>query len=440
MAAKLEQLEGLKRQLIITVNADDVKKLYGKKLNNFARTAKIQGFRPGKVPVSVVEQRYGNGLLFESAAEMIDSSFQSEVIGQEIKLAGNPQIDFNHETLKLGESFDFKATFEVYPEIQLKDLTDAEIESVSGEVSDDDVSSMLIRMRTQHSEWLTVARESKLGDRIKIDFDGMMDGAPLDRGSAKGSWLELGSNSMIPGFEDGLIGAKQGDTRTLNIAFPAEYHVETLRGKPVVFTVTVHEVQEPKLPALDDEFAKKMGVSEGAEALKKQIKEKMQAELHDMARSLTKRTVLDKLISLNALEAPAALVDAEVTHLQDMTRQQMQQYSGGRMSEAEIKKFPLAREPYLEDAKKRVVLGLLLAEVIKAHKIEVDQNKVLDQLKKMAAQYGDVEQILPLIQQNKRMVSDVEAFILEEQAIDVLLSKARVLEVKKSYDAIVNAK
>lgn len=440
MAAKLEQLEGLKRQLAVTVTANDVKKRYGQKISDFARNAKIKGFRPGKVPVSVVEQRYGKGLLFEAAAESIDSSFQSEMIEQKIKLAGSPQIDFNHEGLKLGESFEYKATFEVYPEVELKDLTDIEVESVSGEVTDEDVAGMLVRLRTQHSEWVSVDRPAKLGDRIQIDFDGEMDDKPLERGSAKGSWLELGSNSMIPGFEEGLIGAKKGDVKTLNIAFPAEYHVEALRSKPVVFTVTVQAVEEPKLPALDDDFAKKMGVADGLDALKKQVREKMQAELNEMARSVTKRDVLDKLMSLNSIDVPASLIDAEISHLQDMTRQQMRQYGGGRMSESDIKNLPIAREPYIEDAKKRVVLGLLLAEVIKTHKIEVDQNKVSERLKEMAAQYGDVDQILPIIMQNKRMVSDVEAFVLEEQAINALLSKARVLDAKKSYDAIINAK
>ena len=426
--------------MAVTVMADDVKKRYGQKISHFARNAKIKGFRPGKVPASVVEQRYGSGLLFEAAAEAIDSSFQSEIVEQKIKLAGAPQIDFNHEGLKLGEPFEYKATFEVYPEVELKDLTGVDVESVSGEVTDEDVAGMLVRLRTQHSEWVSVDRTAKLGDRVQIDFDGEMDGKPLERGSAKGSWLELGSNSMIPGFEDGLIGAIKGDVKTLNIAFPAEYHVEELRAKPVVFTVTVHAVEEPTLPALDDDFAKKMGVADGLDALKKQIKEKMTLELNEMAHSVTKRDVLDKLMSLNSIEVPASLIDAEISHLQNMTRQQMRQYGGGRMSESDIKNFPIAREPYVEDAKKRVVLGLLLAEVIKAHKIEVDQNKVSERLKEMAAQYGDVDQILPLIMQNKHMISDVEAFVLEEQAISTLLSKARVLDVKKSYDAIVNSK
>lgn len=437
MTEKLAQLDGLKRELTVTVSADDLKTAYQKKINEFSRVAKIKGFRPGKVPAHVVERQFGRGILHESAAELIDATFKKEA--DKIKIAGQPQIDFDHEALKLEESFFYTAKFEVYPEIQLKDLSGLEIESASGEVGDDDVSSMLVQLRTQHAEWVAVDRAAKLGDRLTIDFDGVMDGKPLEQGSASGSKLELGSNTMIPGFEDGLIGAKKDEKKTLNISFPAEYHVEALRAKPVTFTVTVHEIEEPKLPALDDEFAKKVGVTDGLDALKKQMKEKMQSELNDTAQATVKRIVLDKLMELNPTEVPSALVDAEIEHLQNMTRQQIRQYRR-ELSDADIKKFPLAREPYVEDAKKRVVLGLLLAEVIKHDEIKVDQKKVEERLKEMAARYGNVDEILPIIMKNKPMVADVEAFVLEESAIQALLSKASVVETKKSYDAIMNQK
>ncbi|HLB56858.1 MAG TPA: trigger factor [Coxiellaceae bacterium] len=437
MSGTIQKLEGLKRQLAITVLADDFSKAYQKKINEVAGKAQIKGFRPGKVPVNVVEQKFGRGILHEAAAELIDSTFQTQIQAQKIKIAGMPQIDFDHEKLTKNTSFNYTAKFEVYPEIHLKDLTDIAFESASGEVTDADVGSMLIQLRTQHAEWIDVDRASKLGDRLEIDFDGTMDGKPLEQGSAKGSKLVLGSKSMIPGFEEGLVGVKKGEKKTLDISFPKEYHVEALRGKPVKFEVTVHLVQEPKLPALDDDFAKKVGVADGVEALKKQVKEKMQKELNDAAHAHLKQTVLDKLMALNPVEVPGALLDAEIAHLQNMTRQQIRQYRR-ELSDDDIKKFPLAREPYVEDAKKRVILGLLLAEVIQAAKIQVDQKKVQERLKEMAANYGNVDEILPLILKNKQMVSDVEAFVLEEQAIQLLLSKARVSETKKSYDSIVS--
>ena len=436
MAAQLQQLTGLQRQLSVTVSADEIKKAYQKKVSDVARNAKLKGFRPGKVPVMVVEKQFGRGILQETAAQLIESSLQAEFAAQKLRVAGMPHIDFKHETLKPGESFDYIAKFEVYPEVQLKDLKDVEIESATGEVTDDDVNAMLIQLRTQHAEWVAVDRAAKLGDRVKIDFDGVIDGKPLDQGSAKGHQLALGSKSMIPGFEDAIIGFKKNETKDITIAFPVEYHVENLRGKPVTFTITVHDIEEPKLPALDDAFAKKVGVSEGLEKLKTQAKEKMQTELKEAAHALLKKTVLDKLMAQNTVEVPTSLIDAEIEHLQNMTRQQMQQYMG-KDAKFDVNKFPLSRDPYEAEAKKRVVLGLLLAEVIKLHAITVDQQQVQERLKLMAAQYGDVNQILPMLLQNKRVLTDVEAFVLEEQAIKVLLSNARVLDVKKSYDAIM---
>lgn len=374
MTAKLEQLTGLQRKLAVAVDAADVKNAYQKKIAEVAVKAHIKGFRPGKVPSHVVEQKFGTGILQEIAADLIDSTFQAQMQAHKIKMAGMPKIDFDHTALKQNESFTYTATFDVYPEIELKDLTDAAIESTSGEVTDEDVNSMLIQLRTQHAEWVAVDRAAKLGDRVQIDFDGEMDGKPLEQGSAKAQWLELGSNSMIPGFEEGIIGAKKGEKKTINISFPTEYHVESLRGKPVTFQITVHEIQEPKLPALDDAFAKKVGVEAGLEELKKQVKEKMQAELTEKAHANLKANVLDKLMALNPIEVPASLIDAEIEHLQAMTRQQIRQYRR-ELSEAEVNKLPLAREPYEADAKKRVVLGLLLAEVIKAAEIKVDQKE-----------------------------------------------------------------
>lgn len=438
MTAQLEKLDGLNRQLSITVSADEIEKAYQKKVQDFSRNAKLKGFRPGKVPATVVEQKFGHGLLQETAAQLIESSLQQTLQDQKIRMAGFPQIDFKHETLKRGDAFSYVAKFEVYPEVELKDLQDVEVESPSAEVVEDDVSAMLIQLRTQHSEWNIVDRAAKLGDRVKIDFDGVIDGKPMEHGSAKDHTLELGSKSMIPGFEDGIIGMKKGETKAIDITFPAEYHVEDLRSKPVTFTITLHDIEEPALPALDDAFATKLGVKDGVDALKKNVRERMENELKENTRVMLKQNVLDKLMAQNPIDVPAALIDSEISHLQEMTRQQMRQYLG-KDAKIDVSKFPLSRDPYVENAKRRVVLGLLLAEAIKKHQIILDQAQVQVRLREMAAQYGNPDQIMPMLMQNKRMVSDVEAFVLEEQAIDALLKSARVLDVKKSYDAVMNA-
>ena len=214
--------------------------------------------------------------------------------------------------------------------------------------------------------------------------------------------------------------------------------MKELCEKPVCFMVIVHTVEEPKLPALDDAFAKKVGIEEGLETLKARVKEKMQKELDETAKATLKKDVLDKLSALNPIDVPTALIDAEISHLQEMTRQQFRQYNP-KITEAELQKIPLARESYAEEAKKRVLLGLLLAEVIRIHALTVDQHQVQERLKEMAAQYGKVEEVLPMIQKNKSVIADVEAFVLESQAVTVLLDKASVSDVKKSYDAIMHA-
>ena len=437
MSGTLAQLEGLKRQISIQVSGEELNAAYAKHLAEISKTANIKGFRPGKVPVSVLEQKFAKSLLQEAAVELIQKSFDAEVKKQTLKLAGLPSIDFDPTALKKGEGFEYKAAFETYPEVALKDLSGVVIERADGEINDSDVENMLIKMRTQHAEWHAVDRAAKLGDRLTIDFDGMMDGKPLDRGSAKDAKLELGSNSMIPGFEDGLIGAKKGETRVVNISFPAEYHVENLRGKPVEFTITVHNIEEPKLPALDDAFAKKMGVDEGIDELKKKIKDRMEAEIKEAAHQALKTAVFDKLMGLNIIEAPSALVDAEIQNLQHMMRQRMRSFNPN-MTEAQMNAMPMAREMFVDEAKKRVILGLLLAEVIKANTITVDQERVKKQIEKMAANHPNSAEVISMYNKNDRLRSEIEAYILEEQAVEALLTKATVSTVKKNYDALIH--
>lgn len=437
MSGTLAQLEGLKRQLSIQVSSEELSNAYAKHLAEISKTANIKGFRPGKVPMDVLEQKFAKSLLQEAAVELIQKSFDEQVKQQTLKLAGLPSIDFDPTALKKGEGFEYKATFETYPEVALKDLSGVAIERAEGEISDSDVENMLIKMRTQHAEWHAVDRAAKLGDRLTIDFDGMMDGKPLDRGSAKDAKLELGSNSMIPGFEDGLIGAKKGETRVVKISFPAEYHVENLRSKPVEFTITVHSIEEPKLPALDDAFAKKMGVDAGIDELKQKIKERMEAEIKEAAHQALKTAVFDKLMGLNIIEAPSALIDAEIQNLQHMMRQRMRSFNPN-MTEAQMNAMPMAREMFVDEAKKRVILGLLLAEVIKASGITVDQERVKKQIEKMAANHPDSAEVISMYNKNDRLRSEIEAYILEEQAVEALLTKATVATVKKNYDALIH--
>jgi len=433
----LSVLEGLKRKLVSTVSQEDFKHVYEKHLSEITRTATLKGFRTGKVPKDVLEQKFGRGLLQESAAELIRKDFEAQIQAKQVKLVGMPSIDFDAAALKKNTAFDYTATFEIYPDIQLKELIDIEFEKAEGIATDEDVDNMLIRIRTQYAEWQPVERPAKLGDRLTIDFDGMTDGKPLERGSAKGMLLELGSNNMIPGFEEGLIGAKKDEMKALSLSFPKDYHVENLRGKPVEFTVIVHKIEEPKLPALDDAFAEKMGIEKGIVELKQKMKERMQTEMNEMANQTLKNNAFDKLTSLNAIDVPSVLIEAEIYNLQNTMRQRMRMFNP-KMTESQLNEMPLSRDLFAEDAKKRVVLGLLLAEIIKANGIKLNQDRVQKQFAKMAANEPNPEAAISAYHKNDRLRSDVEAFVLEEQALELLLAKAIITKVKKNYDAIIN--
>lgn len=439
MSTQLSKLDGLKNKMIVAVSADDFKKAYDNHFNTMSKKANIKGFRPGKVPVNILEQKFGRSLLQEAAGELVQSSFDAAVKSNHLKLASMPSIECKFEELKKNQGFEYTAIFEVYPEVTLKDLTGLEIEKIESEITEEDIESMLIKMRTQHAEWESVERAAKLGDRLSIDFDGIMDGKPLERGSAKNTHLELGSNSMISGFEDGLIGIKKDEKRVLTLSFPKEYHVENLRGKPVEFTVLVHAIEEPKLPILNDDFAKKMGVETGIDDLKKRIKSRMESEIAMAAHQALKTTVFDKLMELNTIEAPNALIDAEIHSLQHTMRQRMHSINPN-MTESQLNAMPMSRELFLDEAKKRVILGLLLAEVIKNNDIKPNQEQVNRKIAEIAVNYPNSAEIISMYNKNDRLRSEIEAYVLEEQAVEALLAKAILKNVKKNYDALMQSK
>lgn len=437
MSSTLSQIEGLKHKLVVSVSETAFKQAYKKHLSEIARTANIKGFRPGKVPTNILEQKFGRGLLQESAVELIRKSFEDEVKLQNIKMAGLPNIDFDTNSLEKNKPFEFTATFDVYPDIQLKDLSGITLEKAEGEVTDADVENMLVKIRAQHADWHAVDRAAKLGDRLTIDFDGLMDGKPLERGSAKGMFLELGSHTMIAGFEEGLMGAKKDEMKALSLSFPKDYHVEALKGKPVEFTVMIHKIEEPILPALDDAFAKKVGASTGLAELKQLLKTRMQNELNDMAHQMLKNSIFDKLMDLNTIMIPQSLIEMEIRQLQNNMRQRMKSINP-KMTDTQLQSLPLSRDLFAEEARKRVLLGLLLAEVIKANKMMLDENRVQQQFAKMAANAANPEETISAYNKNQHIRSDVEAFVLEEQAAEILLKTATVVTVNKNYDAIMN--
>lgn len=434
MQNSVQNLEALKREMTITVPADEVKVAYDQRLKEVAKTAKINGFRPGKVPTQVIEQRFGKGVLDEVAGKLMQSNFEKAVQESAIRVAGMPTI--TEMNIQKNEPFEFKATFEVYPEIELKLLENISIERENATINDNDLAEMLAKIQKQHAEFKVVEREAREGDRVLIDFDGSIDGEPFEGGVAKQHSLELGSKQMIPGFESAIEGMKVGETRDIDVTFPEDYQAEELKGKKAVFKIVLHKIEEAELPAVDDTLAEKMQVEGGVDALKAKVKEGMERELKEQLKARLKEHVLDKLLELNVIDVPEALINAEVQHLKKMSLTRMANQYG--LPVEQLEKLNLPDDPYKEQADKRVRLGLLLAEVIKKYDIKPDADKVKERIKEVASYYQKPEEVEQWYNSNIEARSEIEAAVIEDEAVDKLMSDAQVSDKTVHYKDVVN--
>ncbi|MAR83914.1 MAG: trigger factor [Legionellales bacterium] len=429
---EVEQLEGLKRRLTIKISEDQVSSAYQKKLNEVQKNIKIPGFRPGKVPHNVIEQRHGKDLVNETASELIDASFRDALTEHKLSPAAQPEID--SQTFEKNQPVEFSASFEVLPEITLTDLTGVSIDKAEVALSEEDETQALERMLKQHATWNEVDRAVQSGDQLTFDFEGSIDGTPFDGGKSEGFTLEVGSNQMIPGFEDQLIGFSVGDEKDITVTFPETYGVKDLAGKEAVFHIKAHKVCEPQLPEADDEFAKQLGVEEGLDSLKEQLRTMLTREAERTLKNKLHSDVSEALLDKNAIEVPQALIDAEVDHLHQSARQQMAMQQGKQ----QLPDVELPKEPYIEEATKRVTLGLLLAEVIKTNELKLDQAKLQERMFEMFSQYPNPQQMLEYYQKNQQMRTQLESQVLEEQAIESLLEKADINTVTKAYADVMN--
>lgn len=444
MIATIENLEGLERRMHITVPPEQVQTKYQERLNKLSKTVKLDGFRPGKVPLSVVEQRFGSDILSEACWELVESSFQEALKEKAIHLAGRPHHVEPNPFLK-NQALEYKITFEVFPEIHLKDLSGVSIEKPVSSITDADLDKTLEKIRAQQAEWKTAERPSKEGDSLMIDFEGFLDGVAFEGGKAADFQLELGAKKMIPGFEEPLVGAKAGDEKTIQVTFPEDYQAQHLAAKAVEFKIKVHKVLERHLPELNDALVEKMGLKEGGVLkLREQVQKGMNSELKQALSNRLKTLVLEKLLELNPMALPKAAVDDEIKHLQNAAVHRMMRESG--MPHADDHGHPehkhpnieLPRELFLKQAERRVSLGLLLSEVIKQAGIKQDPERVRTKITEMAEVYQQPQQVIDWYYRNPQLLSEVESAVLEEMAIQHLLEKAKVSDKTLSFDEVVN--
>ena len=426
MQVSIETLSKLERKMTVEVPAETVESQVRNRLQEAARTVNIKGFRKGKVPVKVIQERYGKGVRQEVLGEVMSQSYYQALSQQKVKPAGQPRIE--PKNMEAGRNLQFVATFEVYPEVSLGDFSTIAVERKTAEISEADVDSMIETLRKQRQTWTEVARGALDGDQVTIDFTGTLDGTEFQGGSAKGTKLVLGSKRMIEGFEAGLVGSKKGDQRKLSLKFPDNYHSKDLAGKAVEFAVTVNEVAEPVLPELDDAFFASFDVKGGGvTAFRVEVRNNMARELKNAVRNSVKNQVVEGLLKLHQVELPKALVASEVDALRQQT---MQQYGGNQRIDESV----LPAEIFRPQAERRVSLGLIMNEVIQKNQLKVDPKAVRRLVEELSESYEQPEEVISWYYSNKDQLAQVEAMALEEAVIDLILSKAKVAETSCSYE------
>lgn len=420
----------LGRKITVEVPENKIIEKQEAKLKKLAKSVKIDGFRKGKVPAKVIKERYGAQALNEVLGDVIQASLFEALSQEKLNPAGMPNItetDYNE-----GKPLKFVAEFEVYPEISLKPFDKLKVEKLVADVADTDLDSTLESIRAQYKNWNDVERAAKSGDQVDIDFVGSVDNVEFEGGKAEHFQMELGASRMIPGFEDGIIGMKAGDEKTIDVTFPDEYAQAELAGKKAQFVITMHAVQESSLPEVDDAFAEKLGITEGGvDKLKEEVRKNMQRELDAALKNEVKGKVLDALLDKNKLEVPRALIDGEIDRLQ----KQAEQMYGKHMALDGVQ--DKSNDVFEKEAERRVSLGLLMSEIIKQKEIKVDDERVRKMVEEIADAYEKPEEVVSMYYNDKQRLANVESLVLEDMIIDSILAEAKISEKKAAFSDVV---
>ncbi|MBJ7550485.1 trigger factor [Marinomonas ostreistagni] len=426
MQVSVETTSPIERVLTISVPAARIDDKVNAEVAKTAKTVRIDGFRKGKVPVSVVKKRFGQSIRMEALEQVMRDAYVEAIQAESINPAGMPAIE--PKNIAEGSDLEFVAKVEVYPTIELADASKIEVTRVVSEVTEADVDTMLETLRKQNAEWSAVEREAKDGDQVTIDFEGFLGEEAFEGGAAQGHKLVLGSNSMIPGFEDGIVGIKAGEERTITVTFPESYQAEHLAGKEATFKITAQEVAEQVLPELNDEFASKFGLETADLAsLRAEVQKNMERELSQAVKTKLKNSLFDQLVALNPVEVPASLVEQEVNGLRQQAARQFGNMEGFDPSQ-------LPAELFSEEATKRAKIGLLISEVIQKNELKVEDDRVRAFLEDMAQAYQEPQQVVDFYLNNKEQLAQVQSAVLEEQVVDKLLESAQITEVTLGYE------
>ncbi len=433
MQVSIETTSALERRLTVGVPAERVENEVNARLQKAAKTVRIDGFRPGKVPMKVLKQRFGAGVRQEVVGEVMSQSFYEAVSQENLKPAGQPQIE--PKALEEGKDLQYVATFEIFPEIEIQDYSSVKVEKPVAEVTDADVDNMIEIFRKQQAGWKEVERAAETGDKVVIDFVGTKDGEEFAGGTGKDMELELGSGRMIPGFEDGVVGMKAGEEKVLALTFPEDYHAEELKGAAVEFKVTLQGVAEQELAEINEDLFAAYGLKEGGEEeFRAEVRKNMTRELDNAAKAKVKGQVMDGLLEVhNELQIPKALVTQEV----EVLRNQMAQQFGGQAPKGLDMKALLPDDMFSEQAERRVKLGLILNELVTSENIKADADKVKETIEGFAATYEDPEEVMNYYYGNQQQLQQIEAMVLEDTVVETVLAKAEVSDKAATYDEVL---
>lgn len=432
MQVSVESGEGLEKRLMVDLPAERVAAVMDKKLKDLARHVRLDGFRPGKVPMRTIKQRFGEQVRQEAYGALIQETLYEAANQQQLMPAGEPQIELREAAEDGG--LGYTAVFEVMPEVKVGDLSGQVVKRATAEVSESDIDDMIEKLRKQRRVWNDVERGANDGDTVYMDFKGMIDGEVFEGGTAENVPLILGSGAMIEGFEAGLLGAKAGDERTIEAKFPDDYRAQHLAGKNATFEVKVLRVAEPQLPEVDEEFVKAFGVEEGTvEALRADVSKNMRHELKQKLSGITKERVMDALIAANPMDIPKALVNQEAQRMKEQMVQDMQQQ--GQRSNVD-----LPADVFADQARRRVHLGLLVADIINTQKLAASEEQLRETIAEFAESYEDPQEVIDYYLKDQNARKSIENLVLENMVVDWVLAQMQVADENKSFSEVMDNK
>ncbi|WP_156802081.1 trigger factor [Faucicola boevrei] len=423
----------LETQLTVKVPVSKIQSRVESRIHQVAKTAKIDGFRKGKVPVSHIRAQYGAGIQQEVINDVIRDTVFDAIREENIRAVGMPNID----DVKLENDFlVYQATVETFPEVAIQGLDEVDVERQVASVDDKDVDVMIENLQKQRQTYVEKDGVVATGDQVKFDFEGSIDGEKFDGGSAQDFSLVIGSGRMIPGFEDGIVGMKAGEEKVIDVTFPEDYQAENLKGKQAQFKINVKSVEEAKLPELNEEFFEVFGVKEGGlDKLKADVRKNMEREIKNAGRSQIKEATFNALLEKNEIEIPASMLEQEIERQRNLMLNRFAQQFGANPNN--FSKDMLPNELFEDQALRSARLGVLVSSLIEANKLEVDQERVTNFIKEMAENYEEPEEVIEYYSNNAQERANIEAVVLEDQVVDFILAKGKVTDKQVSYQDLL---